>query len=73
MIKYKNSIYYTFFKLSSQPFPHITTKEYNMILNVFNVVTSIYDKHKPKCRKSFLDHYFVFKKNIDNTRENRIC
>ena len=32
-----------------------------MILNVFNVVSSIYDKHKPKGRKSFLNYYFVLK------------
>ena len=62
MMKYKNSIYYIIFKLSNQPFPHITTKEYNMILNVFNVVSSIYDKYKPKGRKSFLNYYFVLKK-----------
>ena len=30
MTKYKNSIYYIFFKLSNQPFPYITTKEYKM-------------------------------------------
>ena len=41
MVKYKNSIYYIFFKLNDQPFPHITTKEYGMMFNVFNVV-SIY-------------------------------
>ena len=41
IMKYKNSIYYIFFKLRSQLFPHITTKQYNMILNVFNVVSSI--------------------------------
>ena len=32
-----------------------------MILNVFNVVSSIYDKYKPKGRTSFLNHLFVFK------------
>ena len=32
MIKYKNSIYFIYFKLSGVPTPHITTKEYNMIL-----------------------------------------
>ena len=30
MMKYKNSIYYIFFKLNNQPFPYITTKEYSM-------------------------------------------
>ena len=38
------------------------TKEYNSILNVFNVVSSIYDKYKPKGRKSFSNYYFVLKK-----------
>ena len=59
---YKDSIYFIFFKLSGKSFPHITTKEYNLILNVFNVVSSIYDKYKPKGRKSFLNYYFVLKK-----------
>ena len=40
---YKGSLYYIYFKLSGKSFPHITTKEYNAILNVFNVVSSIYD------------------------------
>ena len=53
MTKYKNSIYYIFYKLNSQPFPYITTQEYGMVLNVFNVVSSIYDRYKPKGRKSF--------------------
>ena len=49
---YKNSICFIFFKLNGGSFPHITTKEYNIILSVFNVVSSIYDKYKPKGRKS---------------------
>ena len=53
---YKDSIYLIFFKLSGGSFPHITTKEYNMILSVFNVVSSIYDKYKPKIRKSYLNY-----------------
>ena len=59
---YKNSIYFIYFKLSGGSFPHITTKEYNTILNVFNVVSSIYDKYKPNDRKSFLNYSFVLKK-----------
>ena len=59
---YKGSVYHIYFKLSGKSFPHITTKEYNLILNVFNVVSSIYDKYKPKGRKSFLNYYFVLKK-----------
>ena len=59
---YKGSMYYIYFKLSGKPFPHITTKEYNMTLNVFNVVSIIYDKYKPKGRKSFLNYHFVLKK-----------
>ena len=58
---YKDSIYYIYFKLSGVPTPHITTKEYNMMLKVFDVVSSIYDKYKPKSRKSFLNYPFVLK------------
>ena len=32
-----------------------------MILNVFDVVSTIYDKYKPKGRKSFLNYPFVLK------------
>ena len=53
----QNSIYYIFFKLSN---PYITTKEY-MILNVFNIVSSIYDKCKPKGRKNFLNYPLILK------------
>ena len=59
---YKGSLYYIYFKLSGKSFPHITTKEYNTILNVINVVSSIYDKYKLKGRKSFLNYHFVLKK-----------
>ena len=59
---YKNSIYYIYFKLSGLPTPHITTKEYNMMLKVFDVVSSIYDKYRPSNRKSFLNYFFVLKK-----------
>ena len=59
---YKDSIYFIFFKLSGGSFPHITTKEYNTILSVFNVVSSVYDKYKPNDRKSFLNYSFVLKK-----------
>ena len=38
---YKDSIYFIYFKLSGGSFPRITTKEYNTILSVFNVVSSI--------------------------------
>ena len=59
---YKGSLYYIFFKLSGGSFPHITTIEYNTILSMFNVVSSIYDKYRPKGRKSFLNYSFVLKK-----------
>ena len=59
---YKGSLYYIYFKLSGVPFPHINTKEYNMILKVFDVVTTIYDKYNPNGRKSFLNYSFVLKK-----------
>ena len=44
MTKYKNGIYYIFFKINGQPFPYVMAREYNMMLNAFNVVSSIYDK-----------------------------
>ena len=59
---YKDSIYFIYFKLSCGSFPYITTKEYNTILNTFNVISSIYDKYKPNDRKSFLNYSFVLKK-----------
>ena len=59
---YKDSIYFIYFKLSGGFFPHITTNEYNTILSVFNVVSSIYDKYKPSDRKSFLNYSFRLKK-----------
>ena len=59
---YKDSIYFIFFKLNGGSFPHITMKEYNMILSMFNVVSSIYDKYKPKGKKSFLNYSFILKK-----------
>ena len=59
---YKDSIYFIYFKLTGGFFPRITTKEYNTILSVFNVVSSIYYKYKPNDRKSFLNYSFVLKK-----------
>ena len=59
---HKDSIYFIYFKLSGGYFPHITMKEYNTILSMFNVVSSIYDKYKPNDRKSFLNYSFVLKK-----------
>ena len=58
---YKGSLYYIYFKLSGVPFPHNDTKEYNMMLKVFDVVSTIYDKYKPNHRKSFLNYPFVLK------------
>ena len=62
MMKYKNSIYFIYFKLGNQPLPYITITEKDMMLNMFNVVSKIYDKYKPKGRKSFLNYSFVLKK-----------
>ena len=62
MMKYKNSIYFIYFKLKSQPLPYITITEKDMMLNMFNIVSNIYDKYKPKDRKSFLNYSFVLKK-----------
>ena len=60
-MKYKNSIYFIYFKLKSQPLPYITITEKDMMLNMFNVVSTIYDKYKPKGRKSFLNYSFALK------------
>ena len=62
MMKYKNSIYFIYFKLSGVPLPYITITEKDIMLNMFNVVSKIYDKYKPKGRKSFLNYSFVLKK-----------
>ena len=62
LMTYKGSVYHIYFKLSGKLFPHIITKEYNSILNVYDVMSSIYDKYKPKGRKSFLNYHFVLKK-----------
>ena len=59
---HKDSIYFIYFKLSGGSFPHITPKEYDTILSVFNVVSSIYDKYKSNDRKSFLNYSFVLNK-----------
>ena len=61
MMKYKNSIYFIYFKLKSQPLPYITITEKDMMLNMFNIVSTIYDKYKPNDRKSFLNYSFVLK------------
>ena len=61
MMKYKNSIYFIYFKLKSQPLPYITITEKGIMLNMFNVVSNIYDKYKPNDRKSFLNYSFVLK------------
>ena len=61
MMKYKNSIYFIYFKLSGVPIPYITITEKDMMLNMFNVVSKIYDKYKPKDRKIFLNYSFVLK------------
>ena len=61
LTRYKDSIYFIYFKLSGVPFPHINTKKYNMMLKVFDVVSTIYDKYKPKGKKSFLNYPFVLK------------
>ena len=58
---YKDSIYFIYFQLSGGFFPHITKKEYNTILSVFNVVSCIYDKYRPNDMKSFLNYSFVLK------------
>ena len=61
LTRYKDSIYFIYFKLSGIPFPNIDTEEYNTMLKVFDVVSTIYDKYKPKGRKSFLNYPFILK------------
>ena len=63
LIMYKGSLYYIYFKLSDKSFPHITTKEYNLILNVFNIISSIYVFELP----------LRFEKDIGDAGEGRIC
>ena len=72
LMMYKDSICFIFFKLSGKSFPHVMTKEYNLILNVFNVVSSKNDKYKPKGRKSFLNYYFVLKKILCWVKSNML-
>ena len=64
--RYKDSIYFIYFNLSGIPFPNIDTEEYNTMLNMFNVVSNIYDKYKPKDRKRFFELSFCFETNIDS-------
>ena len=64
LVIYKDSIYLIFFKLRGVQFPCIATKEYNLILNVFNIMSSIYNKYKLKGRKSFLNYYFALKQML---------
>ena len=53
LMMYKGSLYYIYFKLSGKSFPHIMTKEYNTILNAFNIISSIYDNTSLKAGKVF--------------------
>ena len=69
----KDSIYFIYFKLSGVPFPHINTKEYNMMLKVFGVVGTIYDKYKPKGRNSFLNYPFVLKRILIMRGMGSVC
>ena len=63
LMKYKKSIYYIFFKLTNQPVPYITPKEYDKIHRLFKIANDIYEQnHKPIDRKSFLNYPFVLKK-----------
>ena len=64
LMTYKGSVYHIYFKLSGKSFAHITTKKYNLILKVFDVVSSIYDKYKPNGGKSFLNYSFVLKQML---------
>ena len=50
---YKDSIHFIYFNLTGGSFPHITMKEYNTILNTFNVISSIYDKYNLMIGRAF--------------------
>ena len=62
LMSYKKSIFYIYFTLTNQPFPHMTQHERNRAWRIFNVASRVYDKHKPDGRISFLNYYFVLKK-----------
>ena len=51
---------------------YVTITEYNVILDLFNIVSYLYDKHKPLGGKSFIKLPLRFETNIDNARESRI-
>ena len=44
-----------------------------MMLKVFDVVSTIYDKYKPKGRKSFFKLPLRFETNINNEGHESIC
>ena len=58
----RGSLYCVYFKLSGGSFPHIAMRGCDLILDVFNVVSSIYDRYKPKGRRSFLNCSFVLER-----------
>ena len=53
MMKYKNSIYFIYFKLKSQPLPYITITEKDMMLKVFDVVSTIMINTSLKVGRAF--------------------
>ena len=50
---YKDSIYFIYFKLSGKSFPHIMTKEYNLVLNEFNIVAVYFTNTSLMVGKAF--------------------
>ena len=61
-MSYKKSIFYIYFTLTNQPFPHMTVRDCNQAKYIFKVASRVYDKHKSDERKSFLNYFFVLKK-----------
>ena len=73
IFKRKKMVKYKIAYITSSSFAYITVEERNMILIVFNIVSSIYDKYKTKGRKSFLNYFFVLKRILIMQGESRIC
>ena len=61
LMSYKKSIFYIYFKLMNQPFPYLKIEECNRARRIFTIASRLYDKYKPKDRKSFLSYPFALK------------
>ena len=57
---YKDSIYFIYFKLSGGSFPHITTKEYNTILNTLNVISNYMTNTNLMIGRAFFFFFLIY-------------